>query len=47
MSEGLYEKYFKRVFDFAFAVILLLLTAPILIICVTAIKLESKGPILF
>jgi len=47
MSEGLYEKYFKRVFDFVFAVILLLLTAPILIICATAIKLESKGPILF
>ena len=43
----MYEKYFKRIIDFSFAFLLLLITSPILIISALAIKLESKGPSLF
>ena len=38
---------FKRIFDIIFAIILLVLTSPILILSAILIKLESKGPILF
>jgi undecaprenyl phosphate N,N'-diacetylbacillosamine 1-phosphate transferase len=37
----------KRILDFIFALILLLLASPIMISVAVAIKLESKGPILF
>lgn len=47
MSGGIYSRYFKRIFDFSFALLLLLITSPILIISAIAIKLESKGPALF
>lgn len=43
------KKYliFKRVIDFIFSLILLIATSPLLLIVAIAIKLESKGPILF
>lgn len=39
--------YFKRVIDFLFALILLIIVFPIMVIAAIAIKLESKGPALF
>ena len=36
----------KRMLDFIFALILLIIASPIMIIAALAIKLESKGPIL-
>lgn len=37
----------KRVFDVLFAIIVLILTSPIFILTAIAIRLESKGPIIF
>lgn len=37
----------KRIFDFGFAVILLVLISPILLIVSICIKIESKGPVFF
>lgn len=37
----------KRILDFIFALILLLLASPIMVIASISIKLEAKGPILF
>lgn len=37
----------KRINDFMFALLLLVITAPIMIVAALAIKLESKGPIFF
>jgi exopolysaccharide biosynthesis polyprenyl glycosylphosphotransferase len=37
----------KRIFDFVSAALLLLISAPVLIMVAVAIKLESEGPILF
>ena len=44
----MYAKYIKRILDFIFAIILLIILSPILLICAIAIKIEDpKGPILF
>ncbi|WP_094549353.1 sugar transferase [Petroclostridium xylanilyticum] len=44
----MYRKYVKRVLDFVFAVILLIITSPIMLLAAIAIKLEDpKGPVLF
>ena len=37
----------KRVFDVLFAIIVLILTSPIFILTAIAIRLESKGPVIF
>lgn len=37
----------KRILDILLAIILLMITLPIMIIAAIAIKLESKGPALF
>lgn len=37
----------KRIFDIAFSTIVLILTSPLLLIIALAIKLESKGPVIF
>lgn len=37
----------KRVFDFALAIIFILLFSPLLLIIAIAVKLDSKGPIIF
>ena len=43
----MYKKYIKRVLDFTFALILLILTLPITLLTSIAIKLESPGPVFF
>lgn len=44
----MYRKYIKRILDFVFAVILLIITSPIMLLAAIAIKLEDpKGPVLF
>jgi lipopolysaccharide/colanic/teichoic acid biosynthesis glycosyltransferase len=37
----------KRVLDFFFALFLLIITSPVMVLAAVAIKLESQGPILF
>ncbi|MFZ7121504.1 MAG: sugar transferase [Eubacteriaceae bacterium] len=39
--------FFKRIFDFIFALLLLILLIPIIGIILIVIKLDSKGPVLF
>jgi len=47
-KEMLYRKYIKRILDFTFAVILLIIASPIMLLTAVAIKLEDpKGPVLF
>lgn len=44
----MYRKYVKRILDFIFAIILLVITSPIMLLAAIAIKLEDpKGPVLF
>lgn len=43
----MYIKFGKRTLDLIFAIILLIITSPILLITAFAIKLESKGPVIF
>lgn len=44
----MYEKYIKRIFDFVFAIILLIILSPIMLIAAIAIKIrDPKGPVLF
>ncbi|SHF10547.1 Sugar transferase involved in LPS biosynthesis (colanic, teichoic acid) [Marinitoga hydrogenitolerans DSM 16785] len=44
----IYRKYIKRMLDFLFAIILLIITSPIMLLAAIAIKIEDpKGPILF
>jgi lipopolysaccharide/colanic/teichoic acid biosynthesis glycosyltransferase len=42
-----YLKKYKRLFDLLLAIILLLVTAPILIIAAILIKISSKGPVIY
>lgn len=43
----MYRKYLKRILDFLIATLLLLIIWPLLLIVAIAIKLDSKGPVLF
>jgi len=44
----MYRKYIKRILDFVFAVVLLILLSPIMLLAAIAIKIEDpKGPVLF
>lgn len=44
----MYKRYIKRILDFIFAIILLIILSPIMLIAAIAIKIEDpKGPILF
>lgn len=43
----MYKHFFKRVFDFLFALIGLIIISPVLLIVAIAIKIESPGPIIF
>lgn len=38
---------FKRLFDFAFSILLLAIFSPILVVLAVLIKLDSKGPVFF
>ncbi len=43
----MYKHFFKRLFDLVSAVLVLVISSPILLITAIAIKLESKGPAIF
>lgn len=43
----MYKHFFKRFFDIVFAILALILTSPIMLITAIAIKIESKGPVIF
>lgn len=43
----MYKKYIKRVFDFIIALLMIIVSSPIMLIIAIAIKLEDKGPVLF
>lgn len=44
----MYEKYVKRILDFIFSIVLLIILLPIMLIAAIAIKIEDpKGPVLF
>lgn len=43
----MYRKYFKRVLDVLFALLLLIVLSPVMLIVAIAIKLNSKGPAIF
>jgi lipopolysaccharide/colanic/teichoic acid biosynthesis glycosyltransferase len=45
--EIMYRKFFKRFFDVLFALLLLILTWPIMLILAVIVKIDSKGPVLF
>lgn len=42
-----YERYGKRILDVTAAAVLLILCLPVLVIAAVAIKLDSRGPVLF
>lgn len=43
----LYQKYFKRFFDFVLALSALIILSPLLLVIAVLVKLDSKGPVLF
>ena len=43
----MYKNTFKRVLDIIFALILIVLLSPIMLIIAISIKMDSKGPVLF
>lgn len=43
----MYRKFFKRALDLFFALLLFIVTLPIMLILAIAVKIDSKGPILF
>lgn len=43
----MYKKLFKRAIDFTLALIGLIVLAPVFLLIILAIKLDSKGPVLF
>jgi exopolysaccharide biosynthesis polyprenyl glycosylphosphotransferase len=45
--EGLYERHGKRLFDIVLAALLLIALAPVLLVVMIAIKLDSRGPVLY
>ncbi len=44
---GFYNLYIKRAIDILFSFLILVLTSPILLISALAIKIDSKGPVIF
>lgn len=43
----MYKKFLKRVIDTAIALLMLIILSPLLLITAVAIKLDSKGPVIF
>ncbi|MDN6292682.1 MAG: sugar transferase, partial [Tetragenococcus halophilus] len=43
----MYEKYIKRVLGFLLSLLGIIILSPILLIICLAIKIDSKGPIIF
>jgi sugar transferase (PEP-CTERM system associated) len=46
-NQGLYRTLVKRLFDLACALLLILLSLPVMLVTALLIKLESKGPVLY
>lgn len=46
-AKTMYKKFFKRVIDTVIALFMLVILFPLLLIIAVAIKLDSKGPIIF
>lgn len=46
-QQGIYRSAAKRLFDILIALVLLLLAAPVMLVAVIAITLESKGPVFY
>lgn len=44
---GIYNRYIKRFFDFVISLVSLVVLIPIFAVVSIAIKLESKGPVIF
>ncbi|MDW0116284.1 sugar transferase [Sporosarcina thermotolerans] len=47
LDEKRFDLFIKRIFDFTVAVFLLIILSPLFIIISIAIKLDSKGPVMF
>ena len=43
----MYSRFLKRFFDIAFSLLLLIILSPILLVTAIAIKIDSKGPVIF
>ncbi len=43
----MYRKFFKRVIDIILSLLLLIILSPVLLISAIAIKIDSKGPVIF
>lgn len=43
----MYKKFFKRIIDFIAALIVLIVSSPILLLIAIAIKIDSRGPVVF
>ena len=43
----MYKHFFKRFFDILFSFLILLILSPVLLIVAIAIKIDSKGPVIF
>lgn len=46
-AKTMYKKFFKRVIDTVIALFMLIILFPLLLITAVAIKLDSKGPVIF
>ena len=46
-AKTMYKKFFKRVIDTVIALFMLIILFPLLLVIAVAIKLDSKGPIIF
>ena len=43
----MYKSFLKRVFDLFFAILILFLSAPVMLLIALAIRLDSNGPVIF
>lgn len=43
----IYRNFFKRLFDLIFSLLVLIILSPLLLIVAIAIKIESRGPVIF
>ena len=44
---GIYNRILKRLMDFVLAALIMIVLSPVLLVLIVAIKLDSKGPVLF
>ena len=46
-ENGIYNRIVKRIIDLVLSALIMLILSPLLLLLVLAIKLDSKGPVLF